>query len=192
MNRENVFLLALGGIAAYLYFRNKDAAPSASSSVIDDSPLTTAGDFIVSTLTSWKNVGSGPQWIPYLNQAEANYNLPHDLLARIAYQESHFREDVIRGNKTSNVGASGMMQMMPAFFQSINVPRPYTDNDVMAQINEAAQQMATLYRSTNSWPLALAAYNAGLGNVQKYGGIPPFAETQNYVSQIVADLPTLA
>lgn len=146
----------------------------------------------MSTVTGWRSVNQGPVWTPILDSIGRSYNLPDDLLARVAYQESHFREDVIRGTTASSAGALGIMQLMPQFFGSVNVPRPYNDTDVRAQILEAAAQLATLYRQLGSWTLALAGYNAGAGNVQKYGGIPPFPETQSYVAQISADVPNLA
>lgn len=200
MKRQNILLLALGGLVAYYFYQRSQQstavtfdtsqAPDLLSSIGDT--LSNASDSIKAAVVGWKNVGSASAWLPYLAQAEQQFNLPQDLLARIAYQESRFREEIIRGTKASPAGALGIMQMMPQYFQSVLAPRPYSDADVMAQIQESAKQMASLYTSTGSWPLALAAYNAGLGNVQKYGGVPPFAETQAYVAQITADVPALA
>jgi peptidoglycan DL-endopeptidase CwlO len=143
-------------------------------------------------LVDWKNAGAGPTWVPVLNQVEGQYGLPADLLARMAYQESSFRESVIRGTTASTAGALGILQLEPAYFSSVRVPKPFTDADVRAQIGQAAQQMQSLYSQFGDWSLALAAYNAGAGNVEKYGGIPPFTETQNYVADITADVPALA
>lgn len=136
------------------------------------------------SVVDWKSEGSGPTWVPVLYLAEAEVGLPQDLLASIAYQESHFREDIIRGTTASRAGALGMMQLMPRFFPSVRAPVPFTDNDVSNQIEDAAHQMAALFQSTQDWDLAIAAYNAGLGNVHKYSGIPPFDETQAYVDQV--------
>lgn len=183
-DRDNslVWILGLGGIAAYVLLNQNQVSDFA-----DD-----ASSAVTATLFGWQQAGSGPQWVPVLNAAEQSFGLPQNLLTRIAYQESSFIESIIRGIRKSGAGALGIMQMMPQYFQSVNAPVPYSDTDVQAQINEAAQQMVSLYNSTQDWGLALAAYNAGLGNVQKYGGIPPFAETQNYVAKILADLPGLA
>lgn len=168
-------------IVAYVAFNRQKVF-----SVVQD-----IGDTAMATVAGWKNVNQGPVWVPILDSIGASYNLPPDLLSRVAYQESHFREDVIRGGTASSAGALGIMQMMPQFFSSVTTPRPFNDTDVRAQILEAASYLAQLYRQFKSWPLAIAAYNAGPGNVNKYGGVPPFPETQAYVANITADVPNL-
>lgn len=186
MRRDaNLLLLLAGAALAYEYYRS---ATSGDPTSFASDPLST----IMETVTPWKSAGSGPQWVPELNAAERQFGIPTDLLARLAYQESRFREDVIRGTNVSGAGALGMMQMLPQYFSSVNVPIPYTDADVSAQITQAAQNLVSLYNQLGSWPLALAGYNAGAGNVKKYGGIPPFTETQNYVAQIMADVPAVS
>jgi len=190
VDRNTKILLWVGGLGALVWFL---ARSRNGTSAADSTSLISAGaDAVTAALSGWKSVGSGPQWTPYLASVEAQYAIPTDLLARVAYQESRFREEIIRGTKPSPAGALGMMQMMPQYFQSVNVPVPYTDADVQAQVQEAAGQLVKLYQSTGDWQLALAAYNAGLGNVQKYGGVPPFQETQDYVAQITADVPAIA
>lgn len=154
--------------------------------------IDTAEAQVAATISGWQTVGSAAQWLPALNTAEEIHGLPSNLLARMAYQESRFSEDIIRGNKASGVGALGILQLMPQFFSTVRVARPFKDIDVLNQIDQSGGQMASLYQQFGSWSLALAAYNAGAGNVKKYGGIPPFTETQNYVSQISADVPSLA
>lgn len=140
---------------------------------------------------SWKDELEGPKWLPNLNDAEAAHGIPADLLARIAYQESHFIPTIIDGTRASPAGALGMMQLMPQFFQTVRRPVPFSDVDTNDQIEEAAAFLAGLYHSTKQWPLAVAAYNAGLGNVEKYAGIPPFEETETYVTQVLADVPSI-
>lgn len=183
MRRDaNLLLLLAGAALAYEYYQ----------SYVSGDPTAFAADpwaSIMETVTPWKSSGSGPTWVPVLNATEQQFGIPPDLLARVAYQESRFREDIIRGTTASGAGALGMMQLMPQYFPSVNVARPYTDTDVQNQINAAATQLNSLYTRYGDWSLALAAYNAGAGNVDKYGGIPPFTETQNYVAQILADVP---
>lgn len=183
MKRDTALWLALGGAVAFYIYTNQSQLATVASN---------AGDAIMSDLVGWKNVNQGPNWVPYLNSVEAQLGLPADLLARVAYQESSFRQGVIDGTTPSPAGALGMMQMMPAYFTSVRVPVPFTATDTQNQIVQAGQQLLSLFNEFADWQLALAAYNAGAGNVQKYAGIPPFPETQNYVSAITADVPAIA
>jgi soluble lytic murein transglycosylase-like protein len=181
----------VAGLWYYFYVRSYTTLQLQSGGGSADS---TVGDIVTaveSSVVGWKNVGSAADWLPTIAQAEQQHGLPTDLLARMAYQESHFREEIIRGTKASPAGALGILQLMPQYFRSVNTPTPFTDADVRNQIDEAAQQMQSLYSQFSDWSLALAAYNAGAGNVRKYNGIPPFTETQNYVAQITADVPSL-
>lgn len=137
---------------------------------------------VVKGLAMWKESPNAKKWGPLLNATEDKYGLPRDLLFRLAYQESHFRDDIINCTLDSSAGAKGMMQIVPAYHPNVD------PCDTPAAIEYAAQFLASLYRQFGSWSLALAAYNSGAGNVAKYGGIPPFAETQAYVSHILADV----
>jgi peptidoglycan DL-endopeptidase CwlO len=149
-------------------------------------------------LGAWASSANAQKWLPFLNAAEQANGLPANLLARTAFTESDYRQDVIDGTTPSSAGALGILQLMPQFFDTVQRPVPFSDADTVDQINQAAGQMATLYRELsplanstgqNPWALVLAGYNAGAGNVKKYGGIPPFPVTQAYVANILADVP---
>lgn len=133
--------------------------------------------------SEWKNTKNAEKYLALLRAAEIKYGIPQDLLARLAYQESRFRDDIVSGGTVSSAGAQGLMQLVPKWHPSVN------PLNVPAAIDYAARYLLQLHRQFGSWQTALAAYNAGPGNVQKYGGVPPFAETQNYVSQILSDVP---
>jgi peptidoglycan DL-endopeptidase CwlO len=124
------------------------------------------------------------QLMALLAAAEQQYGIPTDLLARQAYQESSFLPSNIYGSANS-AGAVGLMQFEPATAAQYGVTNL---DDPTQEIPAAGAYMAALYKEFGSWALALAAYDAGPGNVTKYGGIPPFPETQNYVSEILADV----
>lgn len=114
----------------------------------------------------------------YFQQAADTYEVDVNLLKCIAYAESTFRPGI-----TSSAGAMGIMQLMPATAEGLGVQDAYDpEQNIMGGAKYISIQ---LERFDGDIELALAAYNAGPGNVQKYGGIPPFTETQNYVKKIM-------
>lgn len=110
-------------------------------------------------------------------KAADTYHVDVNLLKSMAKAESEFHN-----NSTSHCGAKGIMQLMPATAKYLGVKDPY---DPEQNIMGGAKYISRLLKQYNgNVNLALAAYNAGSGNVKKYGGIPPFKETQNYVRKI--------
>ena len=109
--------------------------------------------------------------------AEA-YGVPVNLLKAVAKAESGFDPDVV-----SSAGAQGVMQLMPGTARSLGVSDPF---DAEQNIMGGAKYLSQLLRQFNGdTTLAVAAYNAGPGSVTKYGGVPPYAETQNYVQKVL-------
>lgn len=114
-------------------------------------------------------------------EAAEKYNVSYDLLKAIAYNESRFQADA-----TSSVGAMGIMQLMPSTASAMGVQDAY---DPYQNIMGGAKLLSTLSDMYDgNLSLMIAAYNAGSGNVAKYGGIPPFQETQNYVAKVLSTL----
>lgn len=114
----------------------------------------------------------------YFKEAASTYGVDENLLRSIARAESNFNPSA-----TSSAGAMGIMQMMPATAAECGVADPY---DARQSILGGAQYIAKMLDKYNgNTSLALAAYNAGPGNVDKYNGIPPFEETQNYVQKVL-------
>jgi hypothetical protein len=111
--------------------------------------------------------------------AAKKYNLPVDLLKAVARAESNFNPQA-----QSRAGAQGIMQLMPATAKSLGVTDPFDpEQSIMGGAKYLSQMLGKFSGNTQ---LALAAYNAGPGNVLKYGGIPPFKETQKYVKKVMA------
>jgi soluble lytic murein transglycosylase-like protein len=149
------------------------------------------GDAVSADISGWAGVEQGPVWVPVINQAESAAGIPANLLARMAYQESHFRPDIITGATASSAGALGILQLMPQYFSTVQVATPFTAADTTAQITQAAQLLSSLFSEFGDWTLAVAAYNAGATTVKNYlaGGAALPAETSAYVADIIADVP---
>lgn len=124
-------------------------------------------------------VGSATPYASVINAASARTGVPADLIAAVAKQESGFNAKAV-----SKAGAEGIMQLMPTTAKGLGVTDPL---DATQSINGGADYLASLLkRFGGSTTLAVAAYNAGPGAVLKYGGVPPYSETQNYVRNVLA------
>lgn len=118
-----------------------------------------------------------------INDLVAKYSdkngLDEDFVKAVINQESGFNP-----NATSHCGAMGLMQLMPSTAQGLGVKNAY---DAEQNIEGGTKYLKGLLdRFDNDKSLALAAYNAGPNAVKKYGGIPPYAETQNYVKSVLS------
>lgn len=114
-----------------------------------------------------------------INTYSQKNGLDPDFVRAVVKQESGFNE-----HATSHCGAAGLMQLMPGTAKSLGVVNPYDAED---NVKGGTKMLAGLLKTYGgNKELALAAYNAGGGAVKKYGGIPPYGETQRYVKNVLS------
>jgi soluble lytic murein transglycosylase-like protein len=112
-----------------------------------------------------------------VERVAAEQSLPPELIHSVIQVESNYNASAV-----SPKGAQGLMQLMPDTARRFGVPDSF---DPAANIQGGAKYLKYLLDLYNGdYPKALAAYNAGEKAVAKYGGIPPYAETQNYVERV--------
>lgn len=124
------------------------------------------------------SISNGTPYASIIKEASERFSVPEKLIASIIKHESNFNPNVV-----SHAGATGLMQLMPGTAKYIGVQNRLDPKENIFGGTKYLKQMLTQF--DNDFTLALAAYNAGPGNVKKFGGVPPFQETQNYIKKVM-------
>jgi soluble lytic murein transglycosylase-like protein len=139
----------------------------------------TAAGLGATTSATTTTAVSGGQFDDQINAAAQKYGIDPALLKGLIRQESNFNP-----NAQSPAGAAGLCQLMPGTAAALGCTNPLDPAQAIdAGAKYLSQQLKAFGGDVSK---ALAAYNAGPGAVQRYGGVPPYAETQNYVRQVTA------
>ena len=135
------------------------------------------GPSMIRTTTRPTKAAARAQYDDLIEHHAANHGLSPDLVRAVIQAESGFNPRAV-----SSKGAIGLMQLMPATAGELGVSDPFRpDDNIRAGVSYLAQLMA---RYNKNLELALAAYNAGPRSVERYGAVPPFRETRDYVKKI--------
>lgn len=169
---------------------NTGSGQDYSTDINDPAPDNTPGftpffDDLMNTTQNVLKLWKPPaKYAGMIAASEARNGIPRDLLARLLYQECRWRDDIISGRTVSPVGAQGIAQFMPATAREWGV----SPLDPQSAIDGAGRYLKWLYTKFGSWSEALAAYNWGIGNVQRQGLTKAPRETRLYYSQILGDV----
>ena len=181
-------LVADAAVADVLSARNRKSLFSSQTKILDSRASKQYSNSVrlkpakVNTPTKWGD-GTSPQfkgkykgkYLSVARSAARRHGIPEDLFLRLIQQESNWNP-----RAKSHAGAFGLAQLIPSTARYLGVDI----NDPHQNVDGGARYLKEQYRTFGSWRLALAAYNAGPGAVKKYGGVPPFRETRNYVKVI--------
>ena len=125
------------------------------------------------------NAANPAEYEPLIKTCSEKYGVSSSLIKAVIHAESGYNP-----NAVSHKGASGLMQLMPGTAKSLNVNNSFDPKDNVEGGVKYLRFLLDTFRGDVS--LALAAYNAGLSKVAKYGGIPPYAETRTYVNRVLS------
>lgn len=179
LDKNNVWRGAVSMIQTVDYYRVNTVQDNTEVKPTTDAVQNTDFASVLETTTQTeKKEATAASMDNIFIKAAETYQIPVNLVKAVAKTESNFNP-----NAVSCCGAQGVMQLMPSTAEGLGVKDPFdAEQNIMGGAKYLSQMMD---RYNGDIKLTLAAYNAGAGNVAKYGGVPPFKETQAYVERVM-------
>lgn len=153
-----------------------------NANIVNQTPQISLNNALQEVMSAQANTttASKSQILNVVNQVAEKHGVDEKLVQALIKQESGFNP-----NAKSKAGAMGLMQLMPSTAKNLGVQDPY---NIVQNVEGGVKYLKSMLNKYNgNVILALAAYNAGPGAVDKYDGVPPYKETQNYVRNILAN-----
>ncbi len=153
-----------------------------NANIVNQTPQISLNNALQEVMSAQANTVSATksQILNVVNQVAEKHGVDEKLVQALIKQESGFNP-----NAKSKAGAMGLMQLMPSTAKNLGVQDPY---NIVQNVEGGVKYLKSMLNKYNgNVILALAAYNAGPGAVDKYDGVPPYKETQNYVRNILAN-----
>ena len=152
-----------------------------NANIIKQAPQVSLNQALIEATAAQTNIpASKSQILNVVSQISKKYDVDENLVKALIKQESGFNPKA-----KSKAGAMGLMQLMPSTAKNLGVKDPY---NMVQNVEGGVKYLKSMLNKYNgNVILALAAYNAGPGAVDKYSGVPPYKETQNYVRSILAN-----
>jgi len=152
-----------------------------SEGVLHYTNAPTSSEYVLYMREQSAETNAGPlsrAYTPLIQKAQEKYGIEFSLIKAVIHAESGFDSRAV-----SRKGAKGLMQIMPENYKALSVSDPFDPSQNIMGGTRYLKQLLTRY--DDKLALALAAYNAGPEAVDRYGRIPPYEETQNYVQKVL-------